>query len=541
MILRAGRLSALLGWAIVGGLLIAGAALRLTMLPAVPLVEWDSAGWLNPALSWVGGGALSETYEREWLYGAFLAGVLKLGGSLSAIVWVQWLCGLLTGALLFAAWRTWLALLPVNWWNQAAGTLAGLVVVASFLLNIDFVVFEMSVRPESLLGLSLALVLLCSAKFFDARWLHWHPARALCWGAAIPLLGAIVVTLKPSWALGIPVMGLPLLLAIVGPRSGMLQRALPLLLGCLAAVLFIVIPGKLVFERQAGARVVLPMTLLTIHADAVLQALTVEEKLPSTSPERKAFLNEILPILEEDYEVAVSEPYNYVRLGYDPDYIMYRGKLFPYLVSRHGYEKEDLAEFCFAAYRSAWFRAPLRVLKKVFGQMTYYWNPDHRTYTKSKMNVGKFTAGSREVAARELGEEFPASSREMYGKFRQELDAAPVESRELRAWKPLHRFLKNRVPPNWLMLSLVIFAAVACVFCKSLQVLQVGALGSLFFFALTFGNALTIAIVHALDNDRYRISYGPLVLFAIAAGIVLLWALVGRLVEIKLFKRKAKQ
>ena len=40
---------------------------------------------------------------------------------------------------------------------------------------------------------------------------------------------------------------------------------------------------------------------------------------------------------------------------------------------------------------------------------------------------------------------------------------------------------------------------------------------ALVFFLAPGGNAITVAMVHALDNSRYRGSYGPLLLFALAA------------------------
>jgi hypothetical protein len=40
---------------------------------------------------------------------------------------------------------------------------------------------------------------------------------------------------------------------------------------------------------------------------------------------------------------------------------------------------------------------------------------------------------------------------------------------------------------------------------------------ALIFYSAPAGNALTVAMVHALDNARYRGSYGPLLLFALAA------------------------
>ena len=46
--------------------------MRMRISP-VAISEWDSWGWLDPALSWLGGTGFRERFEREWLYGAFIA------------------------------------------------------------------------------------------------------------------------------------------------------------------------------------------------------------------------------------------------------------------------------------------------------------------------------------------------------------------------------------------------------------------------------------------------------------------------------------
>ena len=76
------RLPGLLGWIVLLLLLAAATAMRMRISP-VAISEWDSWGWLDPALSWLGGTGFRERFEREWLYGAFIAGCLRVTGSFS--------------------------------------------------------------------------------------------------------------------------------------------------------------------------------------------------------------------------------------------------------------------------------------------------------------------------------------------------------------------------------------------------------------------------------------------------------------------------
>jgi hypothetical protein len=59
----------------------------------------------------------------------------------------------------------------------------------------------------------------------------------------------------------------------------------------------------------------------------------------------------------------------------------------------------------------------------------------------------------------------------------------------------------------------------ACLLLNSCAVPPSRVVAAIFFLAPA-ANALTIALIHALDNSRYRGSYGPLLLFALAGMLV---------------------
>src|SRR5215470_4032033 len=61
------------------GAIFWGAILR-SHFPSTPLSDPDTWGYLNPALSWLGGLGFQQTYGRNWLYPAILAAILKIGG-----------------------------------------------------------------------------------------------------------------------------------------------------------------------------------------------------------------------------------------------------------------------------------------------------------------------------------------------------------------------------------------------------------------------------------------------------------------------------
>src|SRR6188474_1056010 len=94
------RLPALFGWGVLVFLLIGAAQVRFSIAP-VAISEWDSWGWIEPALGWIGGLGFHEEYEREWLYGAFIAGCLRVTGSFTGYIIIQQILGLAAAVLMW--------------------------------------------------------------------------------------------------------------------------------------------------------------------------------------------------------------------------------------------------------------------------------------------------------------------------------------------------------------------------------------------------------------------------------------------------------
>src|SRR6201982_867967 len=92
--------------AVTGGLIVRHG------FPDIPFADGDTWGYLHPALSWLSGLGFHQTYGRDWLYPALLAGILKFSGDFCAITYVQRFLGLAGIFIFWLAWRSWLRLLP---------------------------------------------------------------------------------------------------------------------------------------------------------------------------------------------------------------------------------------------------------------------------------------------------------------------------------------------------------------------------------------------------------------------------------------------
>ena len=279
-------LPGLLGWFVLVLLLAAATAMRMRVSP-VAISEWDSWGWLDPALSWLGGTGFRERFEREWLYGAFIAGCLRVTGSFSGYIIVQQTLGVIAAIFMWLTWRTWTALLPKPFTLEIAGILIGLLTVALYLFSPIALALELSIRPEGIMAFTVFFQLFCIASYCRFRWHQPRVIASLLFGAVAMLLAYALFILKPNWLLAMLATTLPVFMGLFGGAIPLKIRLLTPVLGTLLIVLTLILPDKLLFIRTAETRLVLPMTLFTIHADVIQTSLRHELEASEHSEQRR--------------------------------------------------------------------------------------------------------------------------------------------------------------------------------------------------------------------------------------------------------------
>lgn len=492
-------------------------------LAPVALADSDSWGWLHPALQWVGGTGFHEEYEREWFYGAFLAFGLKITGSFAGLVSLQQALGLAGGALLWLTWLVWISLLPRNVLVQTLGLVLGLFVATLHLFNPSTLAFELSLRPEAILSFVVFGQLFCILSYIQYRWKVPHAAGAMIFGALAILLAVAAYGLKPNWALALAATVLPVFLGAVGRALPATIRFGTPLLGIALVAALLGIPEKALFLRNGKTRVVLPMTFFTIHADAITESFASQLRAGNVTPERKAFLEGFLPDLQKEMENARKEIITYPtykRLGFDPDYLMYRSTLFPVLEARYHMTKPQLVAFCYESYLLAWKQNPLAMIRKVFTQMGYFFPPDPNTFVRKRIKLSELYAGTLASLPQNPGDELNAKTHAAYSALLDDLKKQAGKSVELTASRGDIRQASRL--SAWALPTEILFAALllACFLWKPLADFRLPGLAALVLFSAPLGNALTIAIVHALDNSRYRLSYGGFLSLALAAMLI---------------------
>src|SRR5258708_14545699 len=136
----------------VAALMLGGLIVR-TRLPMTPLADGDTWGYLHPALSWLSGLGFQQTYGRDWLYPALLAGILKISGDFHAITYAQRFLGLAGILIFWAALRLWLRLLPMP--GPIARRICfavALLLLALYALSPQHALLLNTIRPERMIA-----------------------------------------------------------------------------------------------------------------------------------------------------------------------------------------------------------------------------------------------------------------------------------------------------------------------------------------------------------------------------------------------------
>ena len=505
----------LLGWAVLGALIAAAAVVRFRIAP-VAISEWDSWGWLYPALSWLGGTGFREQFEREWLYGAFLAACLRITGSFSGYILIQQVLGLLAGVLIWLTWRTWTGLFPKHVAFEIGSVIAGLFVVAVYFFSPIALALELSIRPEGIMAFIAFLQLYCITTYCKFRWHGPKPMASVVFGAlAIPLAYALFV-LKPNWLLAVPATTLPIFVGLFGKTFSLRVRLLTPILGLFLVIVTLLLPEKIFFIPMAETRVVLPMTLFTIHADVIRENMGRELATPGTPQEQRRFLEAFLPVFDREMQAARALARYYPRLAFDPDYLMYRSSVFPFLEGTYAMSRKEIAAFCRRSFLSAIWNQPLGYARKVVNQLGYFFFPDDGTFFRARIKMGKLYDYVLTTLPESLDEAISKPVQNLYEIYRQSVIRQAGQPGTLEVFRPFRSFLGAvKVSAFWIEMAFLI-SLVACLLFGSLARLRLPGFVALMFFLAPGGNALTVALVHALDNSRYRGSYGPLLLFALA-------------------------
>ena len=500
-----------------------GCMLR-SYLPHEFLWNRDTWGYLQPALSWINGQGFIQTDGRNGLYPSLLILFLSFGKGFSGIVLAQQAIGVLAGLLLWGVWLLWWKCLPPSRLRDIVAPIPGLAALALYVWNPATAVFELSLRPDGVLPCFGFLQLGCAIVFVMGV---CYPGHRRGWtvlsGALSLVLAYCCFQLKPSWAFAMVFTSLPVVAALIftpGRRSDVLLALVAggLLVGGLS------VAYKVWMHQDFASASFLPTTLVTIHADLIAEQLHKSDFSSADGPAKKAFADH----LEKELGLARELPdYKKLgkKLGFDHDYLMYQSALAGPLL-KGGMSKEQVARYYYQLYFSAWRGSPLRMLRKILLQMSYFGLPDTKTFLIKDVDISQEYSDSLVVSG-SIKMPGPSSGNSILAADRYpgaSLSASPLPGLHAPPW--LGEVASAFVWSCPVLMGL--FAIAFTLQCRRRSSMVLPGLIACLLFSAPFGNAIAVSTVHVLDMNRYRQTYGPFLALALAAfAVYILISLVG--------------
>jgi len=503
----------ILGWA----------AFQRFRLPVWPLADPDIWGYLNPALSKLTGGAFQHTWGRNFTYPGFLFLILASFNSFAAITVGQHILGLLTGGLLLACWHQILRFLEVGAIYRYTNKIAGVLLLAIYLLSSQPIVAEHELRPEAITPFFAVLDIFLTLKFFEQRYLRgkqWHSAWL---GAAVVFVSFFLLSLKPSFGLTALFASLPVLLSLFHRKATWIERLILLAAAAISALL-LVLPEHYLAKSDSMATSFLPETLFYVHANLIADQMDEDIACRDCGQRGCEWLDRVKSELREEMRRSWELNPNYRSLGFDPDYLMYTSEKIRQWREKF-FQGEDAKRFRFYWYYAerALMKHPARALAKVWRQMRLFYSARNPAFATGR-EIALTEPYRRTVemlqnpAFRSTFLRFPPSKK--YEAACASAASAHWAESQLQRIRRCNQVLARAYLPVFCAVLL----ASGLLLCSQKLRFAFGMLwpATLLIYSYNFGTCLETAIIHSLDNPRYMTVQFSFTLLAVFVGIYFL-------------------
>ena len=509
--------------------MLAGAWRERSAMPLVPTANPDTWGYLNPALTWLSGLGCQQTAGRDWLYPALLALFLKTTGTFAGIALWQKCLGIASGLLMAMTWRCWVGTLPLQRGARFLASLFGALPILVQLMNPQSMFFEMSIRPEAVLSFFVYAQFACLMGYYKYRWQKPGALASIVFGAAAIVLAYACLQLKPSWLFAFLLTSAPVFVGVFGRAPSITARLLAPALGIALSFLLLWLPSSVFLIKDSASITFLPATLFTIHARLIDQSLEAKlARMPDSDPEKPG-LQTLVALLDHELHVAEHVPTAWEKLGFDPDYLYYHSPLIPAVYRYAGNDDKKFKTFCLSCYKDAALHDPWSFAGKIMVQFTHFLFPKPETFFKDRADFARFYQDSAAVLDPHPADPLRADVKRMYLQYK--ADLLTQASSGIRFASKFHSFRQVLAPLALPLEILFLGALAASLLLPPLRDLRLAGCAAATLFSAPLGNAVTVCIVHALDIERYRLTYGGFLLFALAAMAVFLALVITRLGE----------
>jgi len=513
-------------WLLVALLFVGGALARLS-LPLTPFSDPDVMGYLKPSLIQATTGVFTHVGGRNFLYPSFVSCVLQVTGSFNAISLIQHSLGLLAAGLMMAVWHQMVCFFPLSPTSRIVHRVLGLAILTSFLFTRTSYLMEHSIRPEAVFPFFTVAAVFLACRYFIALRERRGAGIIFALGCAIVYNAFIVYSLKPAFGLAVGVAILPVLISLRLLKWPFAGKA-----ALLAAPLYLVavtlwLPEKKLIEAyDKGSDSFLPELLIAFHANIIRNEMDAELHGRAQCPFDKELVKTSLALIDQELQHPGAR-YR-ASLGFDADNLIYKHSLVEALKAYYKTDGCGFNQFCMHYYLAAWKHQPGKMITKVGRQMWNFWGGQFGAFD----NQGGLPILVNERAARSLEcldwVDQPCPSFDHYLAANRTLLTSKQEWKQHLFMRLLHGFFNNAYFPLFLLTTA---GAIGLAWKRPRQwakanQLDRAILWTAYLFLFSFGNCLTVAIIHTTQVSRYTKNQLIFTLLAEASAILLVSILV---------------
>jgi len=485
-------------------ILFAWGAWQRFALPLDPIADPDLGWYLGPALRKIVGAGFSPVpYGHNFIYPGFIYLLLRAFGDFRAIGAAQHILGLLAGGMLLLTWRRARVFVLRSRVDHASYDALGLLATAIFLLASEPIHFEMQLRPEGLCAFLFSVNLYFVIQFSACCFIEHRRVATTVYGVIAVLTAALLVSLKPNFALAAIVGLLP-----VGTfffRHGWFRQKIVLAGGAAATAVLFLLPDYFLSRNYEASQTYLPLMLFTTHANLIRDQMAADLECNARVPYPQEWLERIRVALDAEIAKSIAASTRvYLTLGFDPEYLKYdRSSIAAQLDREFGGNASALSAFYWFYYRRIWLQRPLFVVKKIARQMAIVYAPVCPVYRQTKILplASEYHRGVRSLGDEPYRKTWMAYKPAVEFMARAEVlaRAAPVIQQPAYIRKPL--FILAR---TYLIMLLIALGLGAIVLLQGRQRRRLGWLAALVLFVYAYITVswFEVAVIHSLEVLR---------------------------------------
>ncbi len=492
-------------WLIFAGIIFFALIQRIT-INQVPYGGNDTWGYIGPAVLWFDKGAFFRVGSRGILYPLFVLINLIIFNDFSYITIIQHIIGIISGVILFLVWRNIISYFRLNNKMRLICDMFGLLLMALFLFSESMIVYEHTLRPESIYPFFLILQVYFLCKLIIS--IKENTKHVYLYGPLFFLNNYFLFVFQPRWGLTVILNLIVYIICFIVIKRSIIKKSLILLIvPIILAFVLIYAPQNILIKNETATKSFLSGMIFFAHSKIIDKQLEKDIKDNNFIKYDKEILKKLRGYYKEEFNKKQTK---HKYLGFLHNNFYY-GPANKYLRSK--IPKKEYKQFCIYYFKKAIFNNPFMYFKKVLLELSQFYNFYGGMYPARKFKVdrdGYWEAGVTRLAIQYV----PYRS---YQNIRYKLETTYYDFDEIRF--PGIQLLYLILSRTYILCFLVFFFLFIR---KIIKVFKNREFGNNFLFGIiifvmfmyNFCISLTNSMIYCLDVARYIDDQFIIVLFS---------------------------